>query len=57
MELEASTCPECRAPIGDNRRFLVSNTRALEFEDLSRGNDVDDNPRASRGQRTMHFKY
>ena len=48
---EASTCPECRVPIGDdNRRFLISNTRALEFEDLSRSNDVGENSRAPGGQ-------
>ena len=48
--MQASTCPECRAPIGGgNHRLLASNTRALEFEELSRATGVGANPWALRG--------
>ena len=48
--MEASTCPECRAPIGGgDHRLLASNTRAVEFEQLSRGTGAGENPWAPGG--------
>ena len=48
--MEASTCPECRAPIGGgNHRLMASNTRAVEFEQLATGGGAGENPWAPGG--------
>jgi hypothetical protein len=48
--MEASVCPECRAPIGGSRHTLIgSNTRAVEFEQLARGGGATANPWAPGG--------
>ena len=48
--MEASKCPECRAPIGGgSHRLLDSNTRSVEFEQLARGHGVGENPWAPGG--------
>jgi hypothetical protein len=54
--MEASTCPECRAPIGGgNHQLLASNTRAVEFEQLARGTGAGDNPWAPGGHLNEMF--
>ena len=36
--METARCPECQAPIGgSNHALLASNTRAMEYEDVARG--------------------
>jgi len=48
--MEASTCPECRAPIGgSSHRLHSSNTRAVEFEQLASGTGATENPWAAGG--------
>ncbi|KAG7441498.1 uncharacterized protein BT62DRAFT_908111 [Guyanagaster necrorhizus] len=43
--MEASQCPECRAPIGGrNHRLNSSNTRAREYEDISRQRGGKESP-------------
>ncbi|KAG7441487.1 uncharacterized protein BT62DRAFT_982762 [Guyanagaster necrorhizus] len=43
--MEASQCPECRAPIGGgNHRLDSSNTRAREYEDISRQQGGKESP-------------
>ncbi|KAH9011570.1 hypothetical protein EDB85DRAFT_1108865 [Lactarius pseudohatsudake] len=39
--VQAAHCPECRAPIGgSNRQLYLSNTRAMEFEDIGHQNYI-----------------
>ena len=48
--MEASRCPECRAPIGGgNHRLVRSNTRAVEYEQLALEGGARGNPWAPRG--------
>jgi len=48
--MEASRCPECRAPIGGgDHRLVTSNTRAVEFEQIARGSGAQGNPWAPGG--------
>ena len=52
----ASTCPECRAPIGgSHHRIMDSNTRAVEFEQLARGVGATENPWAPGGYMANMF--
>ena len=54
--MEASTCPECRAPIGgDNHHLLASNTRAVEFEQLANSSGAGENPWAPGGHMANVF--
>ncbi|KAF9649047.1 hypothetical protein BDM02DRAFT_3095370 [Thelephora ganbajun] len=54
--MEASTCPECRAPIGGgNHHLMESNTRAVEFEQLARGGGSGENPWAPGGYMANAF--
>ena len=54
--MEASVCPECRAPIGGGgHRLLGSNTRAAEFEQIARGSGATANPWAPGGYMANAF--
>jgi hypothetical protein len=54
--MEASKCPECRAPIGgSSHRLLASNARAAEFEQLARGSGAGANPWAPGGYMANAF--
>lgn len=54
--MQASTCPECRAPIGgSSHRLIESNTRAVEFEQLARGGGAQENPWAPGGYMANAF--
>lgn len=54
--MEASRCPECRAPIGGgSHRLVASNTRAVEFEQLARVRGAGENPWAPGGDLANRF--
>ena len=54
--MEASRCPECRAPIGGgDHRLMTSNTRAVEFEELARSGGATENPWAPGGYMANAF--
>lgn len=54
--MEASTCPECRAPIGGSGHVLMGlNSRAVEFEQLARGGGATENPWAPGGYMANRF--
>jgi len=54
--MQASTCPECRAPIGGgNHHLLASNTRAVEFEQLANNHGAGENPWAPGGDLANMF--